>query len=278
MRKLHVYVFVGLVTILLIVAQACVRNSIDIEVVEDGCKWLNIRNDVYDLIEDPCQSGRFSVFSKCGHNEDTSCIHLLKINPVFYNEFNQPIPLAGIDKVYQGKEFFLSESEISFEYDFTIYNQSTPQTKVNYAVVTYSIQSEFEDESNSLSRRFHFPCTVINEDDYTFIQQDTVLTVDRTPGTFPVDFWDNAGEDGDLITAYLNGNLIVNELLLFNAKKRFDVPKSWLRPGSNDLVVFALNQGSSGPNTVSLAVNNIEVDLGAFAAGLKTGNAVKIDF
>ncbi len=264
---------------LVILLSSCIKNSIKLDVVKDGCRSLGIDNGQYDVLEDPCDDGRFYITSSCSHNEDTSCVQFLKVYPKFYNGFNNEIPLSNVNKVYQGKEFTLTTSKIAFEYDYTLADQSTPETKVNYVVLSYLIENEFEDQSNELALRVHFPCTVIDDDDYTVVEPDSVILVDRTPGTFPVEFWDHAAEDGDLITAYLNGKIIVEKLELFHEHKVFNMSKDWLVDGSdNDLVVFALNEGSSGPNTVSMAVNGKEANLGTFAKGLRTGNAVKIAF
>jgi hypothetical protein len=267
----------GLIFLQLTLLAGCVKNSIEIDVVKDGCRWLGIDNGQYDLIEDPCDNGNFKVYSSASHNEDTSCIQFLKVFPTFYNTANDPIPLSDVNRVYQGNEFFLSETAVAFDYDYLLSDQSTEETKANYMVLTYLIESEFENQSNELSLRIHFPCTVIDEDDYNVVNPDSIITVDPDQSSFPIEFWDNAAEDGDLIAAYVNGNTITDKLELFHEHKRFDVPRSWLNLGENDLVVFALNEGSSGPNTVSMSVNGKEVDLGSFAKGLRTGNAVRID-
>lgn len=265
--------------LLALLADSCMRNAIDLEVKENGCRSLGIKGGDYELLEDPCQSDMFRVSSFCAHNEDTNCIQYLRVEPVFYNEANEQILLNDVNRSYETPDFYLDESEISFEYFYRFSDQSTTAKKVNYAVLNYYVESQALDESNTLSLRIHFPCTKIDEDDYTVINPDSVINIRRWGSeTFPVEVWDNAAEDGDLISLYLNGEVIAEKVELFHEHKRFDVSKSLLKDGENDLVVFALNQGSSGPNTVSMSVNGKEVDLGSFARGLKTGNAVRVDF
>ncbi|MCB0738696.1 MAG: hypothetical protein KDC92_14370 [Bacteroidetes bacterium] len=274
MRKLFYILLIGLVGI-----SSCIKNDIELDVVEDGCRWLGIKNGKYELLDDPCTNGAFKIASNCTHNEDTGCVQFLKVTPTFYNEFNNEIDFGNLQQIFETPNFGLTESIISFEYATTLANQLTPETKANYAILNYFIESQEGDQSNTLTFRVHFPCTKISEDDYRVINSDSIVNIprDQEP-TFPVDFWDNAAEDGDLISAYLNSNVIVENLELFNTKKRFNVPKAWLNSGNNDLVVFALNEGSSGPNTVSMAVYDREIDLGDFAKGLRTGNAVRVDF
>lgn len=261
----------------LMILTSCVKNSIEIDVVKDGCRFLGIDNGQYNLLEDPCEDGVFKVNSSASHNEDTACVQFLKVYPTFYNTSNEAIPLTDVNRVYQGQEFFKSETSVAFEYDYVLKEQSTIETKANYMVLTYLIENEFENQSNELSLRIHFPCTVIDEDDYNVINPDSIIVVDPNQSSFPIEFWDNAAEDGDLIAAYVNGRTITDKLEIFHERKRYDVPRSWLNIGENDLVVFALNEGSSGPNTVSMSVNGKEVNLGGFAKGLRTGNAVRIE-
>ena len=49
-----------------------------------------------------------------------------------------------------------------------------------------------------------------------------------------------------------------------------------LDSGANDLVVFALNEGTSGPNTVAIAIDDVEIQ--SFSPGMLTGEAVQINF
>ena len=83
-------------------------------------------------------------------------------------------------------------------------------------------------------------------------------------------------EDGDLVSVYLNGMWIIENHFLLNAGTLFTYSTSLLNPGSNDLVVFALNEGSSGPNTVSISINGDEIE--NFSPGMLTGEAVEINF
>lgn len=257
---------------------ACVRNEVEIDMVEDGCKWLGIDYASHDVYEDPC-NGRNRVSLEFGstHDEDTGCIQYLKIDPVFYDRNNQPIEGFTFHKTRVEPDFFLSETELVFPFELD-FGPSGAQNEVNHMVMNYFIESQDGDESNTLSVRVHFPCTEINENFYDVVNKDSIINIPPNLRTFPLEFWDHAAEDGDLITVYVNNQLVVETLELFNNRKRFDVPTSWLSPGRNDVAVFALNQGSSGPNTCSLSINGKDIKLGSFANGLMTGQAVSLDF
>lgn len=63
--------------------------------------------------------------------------------------------------------------------------------------------------------------------------------------------WDDGTVDGDRITLYLNGALILEDYTLAKEKKEVLIH---LVPGRNYLVMFALNLGSIPPNTAGMQV------------------------
>jgi hypothetical protein len=102
------------------------------------------------------------------------------------------------------------------------------------------------------------------------------ISIPNSQSLFTIQLWDNAAEDGDIVSAYLNGSWIIENHSLLNDTTDFNFSTSLLNSGSNDLVLFALNEGSSGPNTVSIAINGKEIT--NFQPGLLTGEAVRINF
>ncbi|OUS00953.1 hypothetical protein A9Q86_09395 [Flavobacteriales bacterium 33_180_T64] len=62
---------------------------------------------------------------------------------------------------------------------------------------------------------------------------------------------DHEFPDGDLVSVFVNDDLIIPRLLLTSGYKGFNVA---LTPGVNKIVFLALNQGESGPNTAEFIV------------------------
>lgn len=69
-----------------------------------------------------------------------------------------------------------------------------------------------------------------------------------------VKIWDHGRQDGDIVSIYLNGSLVVTKHYLTYYKRSFQIkldPKK-----SNDLFLYAHNLGSSPPNTVSIELTD----------------------
>ena len=81
-------------------------------------------------------------------------------------------------------------------------------------------------------------------------------------------FWDHGKEDGDIITIYLNGNILRENLKLTNKKQSFPVI---LNPGSNLFEVEAKNEGSIPPNTASVRISHVTKGRGTQIYERKSG-------
>lgn len=69
---------------------------------------------------------------------------------------------------------------------------------------------------------------------------------------------DHEYPDGDMVRVFVNGDIIVPQLVLSGGFKSFNVA---LTPGINEIVFLALNQGDSGPNTAEFEVYDDEGNL-----------------
>lgn len=63
--------------------------------------------------------------------------------------------------------------------------------------------------------------------------------------------WDNAAEDGDVVSVFLNGTPVVQSLEIFHRPQIFSLT---LQPGHNRLEIEANNEGLVPPNTASVAI------------------------
>jgi len=69
-----------------------------------------------------------------------------------------------------------------------------------------------------------------------------------------VKIWDHQEEDGDLISIYLNGELVLSKHLLTNDFREFDIQLDTEKP--NDFLLYAHNLGEISPNTVSVEITS----------------------
>jgi len=65
--------------------------------------------------------------------------------------------------------------------------------------------------------------------------------------------WDKNKADGDEVSLYLNGELIIEKFTVSKTKKEIVIE---LEPGKNIIVLHALNLGSIPPNTAALSIND----------------------
>jgi len=67
--------------------------------------------------------------------------------------------------------------------------------------------------------------------------------------------WDHALIDGDIISLFLNSAPLVQELTLDGSDNKY-VLQATLHDGTNALVLFAHNEGTSPPNTATINVKS----------------------
>jgi len=79
--------------------------------------------------------------------------------------------------------------------------------------------------------------------------QHTITVYDQV---LEIDVWDHQKEDGDRISLYLNGVLILEDYLLKREKKKVKI--KLLPNQTNQLRLFALNLGDVAPNTASIRI------------------------
>nr|WP_298995135.1 hypothetical protein [uncultured Allomuricauda sp.] len=69
-----------------------------------------------------------------------------------------------------------------------------------------------------------------------------------------VKVWDHQEEDGDIVSIYLNGDLVLSKHLLTNDHQEFDIELNSEKP--NDFLLYAHNLGEVSPNTVSVEITS----------------------
>ena len=192
---------------------------------------------------------------------------------LFYPKTNDEISdVTYSEKVVQ-PDFTVSGDQISYRLEVA-FSSMEDALAFNHAVLDFHTENEIGNKSNTLQIRLNTSCSEV--DPSTYDVNTNSVTIPSSQAIFNIILWDNASEDGDIVSLYLNGDWIIENHTLLNDSSSFNFSTDLLNSGANDLVVFALNEGTSGPNTVSIYVNGEEID--DFNPGLLTGEAVRIDF
>jgi hypothetical protein len=249
----------------------CTNKKIDLEVFEKDCRNFKISNPVYQNIFDPScgtgVSGQFRVvFNFDGKDK---CLKKVVNNPKFYDAKNNEISGVTFQQVYNFGETNITQNgnTITYVFDYSFSN-TTDADKLNSIYLAFNTLNEIGNPSNTLELRINAQCSTVDPSTYT-----TVRTVNVSSSNVSIKFWDNAAEDGDIISVNLNGVWVLENYMITNAGQTFNFP---INSGSNKLVVYAVNQGKSGPNTLSISVNSgSEIQM---SPELLTGEAVTINF
>ncbi|MEO6305710.1 MAG: hypothetical protein ABIP51_21345 [Bacteroidia bacterium] len=102
---------------------------------------------------------------------------------------------------------------------------------------------------------------------------DIQETVEVTDPTVKLLVWDKNRIDGDIVSIYLNGQLIEENLVVSKEKKEIIIK---LQAGSNMVVMHAINLGRIPPNTAALSLNNNKHKLITLVSDLKKSGTLEI--
>ncbi len=263
------FIFIASIFVFL---QSCQKKSLVIDIEETACKNFKISNPSYTKIVDPSCTGATNggkLRIACKYEGKTECIKKINIKAQFYNASNvlinnvsSPSELAASDPLVT----ITSDSIIYFlEY---IFASGTDPKSLNFIYVNYYTQNDYGDISKKLQLRVNSNCGTIDPSTYKVVD-----TVSVTSSTISITLWDDGKEDGDIVSVWLNKKLVLDNYVLTNAKRSFSFT---INTGSNELVLFAVNEGTVGPNTAALSINNSNrIDL---SPDLLKGEAVDIVF
>ncbi|MFT6167473.1 MAG: hypothetical protein ACJASF_002172 [Vicingaceae bacterium] len=260
--------------LLVLFAIACTDKSLDIEVEQDACKRFKIKSPGYQLLEDPCNDSlRIRARVEFSFNNSSECLNAVNNKPVFYKSNNVEINAASFFSRIERNNLTIDDKRVDYIFEAS-FNDVAAARELNHLILDFNTENELGVESNTLQIRINTSCSVVESSSYKVNSNE--VGIPRNQSAFTIRLWDNAAEDGDIVSVYLNGRWIIENHSLLKAGTDFTFSTALLNPGANDLAVFALNEGSSGPNTVSIAVNGEEIK--NFRPGLLTGEAVRINF
>ena len=269
MKRYFIYILASLLF------WSCTKKEMDFDVIQDLCKQLTISKPSYSVLADGCDSTSTFASFEIGFNYDGAqeCVHAIVSQPKFYNSKNEEITGINFNEKTIKPDFTITDDSVTYWFDLTF--ESLEQAlSLNHVILDFYTENEIENPSNTLQIRLNTTCSTV--DPSTYDVNSNSVDIPSSQQLFNIILWDNAAEDGDIVSVYLNEQWIIENHTLLNDSTVFNFSTDLLYSGENDLVVFALNEGTSGPNTVSIAVNGKEIP--NFKPGLLTGEAVRIDF
>ena len=254
-------------SILTITLSSCVKKKLDMEIVNPNCKGFKIKDIQYQFISDPtCDTSQnFGTLSLSGRIDgDIECLYYMIVEIHFYDvNGNELIPLSERYLKISKNDIAITNKSFAVKINYTF--ARVDYSKINYIHLDYHTEDEVGGTSNKLSLRANPSCltsAIPTTFDKTIIISDTVKYI-------TVNFGDHASQDGDLISVNVNGKWVLENIYLTNQGTNYSVP---VVNGVNWFVIYALNQGTSGPNTVTVTIHTNTQDLN-FSFDLLTGES-----
>lgn len=274
--KKYLLILIGLAGVLSITS--CTKKSTKLDFFEVACRNMKIKHPSALFLGD----GTWESDATCGttpymgsvnisfdFNGDQKCLHKIKLGKVGF--------WAGSQKLHS--EWHTAEmlkadpvvtihgNRVTYTFCFQMKSQQDWDDLTHFNV-RWHVENEIEDKSNTLLVRVNIPGKGPDPSTY-----DVKNTVTVNSPYIDLRLWDHASEDGDIVSVSLNGVWVINHHTLTKAGDHFALLVS---PGDNHLVVYAENEGSSGPNTCSISINGgKKITLNP---DLLTGEAINIQF
>lgn len=257
--------------VIIMLGVGCQKKDIDINLIETACKNFKIYSPTYELKVDPCKGTSTAGLLRITFmfDGDKECIDKINVAPQFYKldnkEISNVIYLPSILK--EDTSVTISGNHISFNYYFQM--ASLPDASaLNHILLKMYTENELGNESKKIELRINTQCSRVDPSTYSVTK-----TVNVTNRQINVTLWDDAAEDGDIVSIYLNGIWVMENYTL---KKDGETFPFNINAGDNHIVLFAVNEGKSGPNTAAISINGNEKI--TISPDLLKGEAINIKF
>lgn len=73
-----------------------------------------------------------------------------------------------------------------------------------------------------------------------------------------ISVWDHGRIDGDIVSIYVNGNLVIDERTLRGPSDKIDISTTLDHNGFNYILLYAHNEGDISPNTAAIGIDDGE--------------------
>ena len=245
MRKVVIYLSLSFLFF------GCMK-SVELEIVESKCKDFRISNSNSDFIDPNCPGDISGNTLRVSFNfsGDVECLHSIHRKVVFYDENNNVLAPKTQDSVLvhtSNPTVSVFSGIATFDFTFDMPSNAV-YDNIAYVTVNFYTQNEILNQSNKLAIVASLPCKSIPS------PSTTDRTIDVKNTSLKVTLWDNAAEDGDIITIIINGTIVAENVTIYNTPKTF----SFIIDASsaNYISFYAVNEGTSSPNTASGSIND----------------------
>lgn len=230
---------------------SCQKKEMKLTISESECKDFSISKPSA-VLTSPSTCGTsavtYSYKLSFKYSEKKDCISHVIIDSKFYdkkiNGISGVSAPSSIDKA--SPTLVIGTNTIDVYYTFTF---SSVADANNFFLATLKIHTEndYSNKSNEISLALYNTCQVPDPVSYSVVK-----TVNVTSAIVSITLYDDAAEDGDIVTLNLNGNWVLTNYTIKKAGETFNFG---INSGSNSLVIYAVSQGSSGPTTLGVSIN-----------------------
>ena len=130
-----------------------------------------------------------------------------------------------------------------------------------------------------------FSCSKsVERNDSSIIPDNTKGRDNETLGTVylfnrdvKISVWDHGMVDGDIVSIYINGELVINRETLGGPSDKIEVNTTLEYNGYNYILLYAHNEGSIAPNTADIRIDDgISTEDFTLQSNLSTNGAVDL--
>lgn len=262
---------IAIAAMCLFAISACTKK-LDIDIVESKCKDFKISLPKSDFKNPNCSGTIISNTLKVSfdYSGDKECLNSIIMNTRFFDaDNNQIFPVSVTpDSLHNSSpNVSISTGKASFDIYFEVPTEAI-YDNISYITVNFHTKNENQNESNKLAVVANMPCKTLPPP----TTSSGTITVKKTELT--VSIWDNAAEDGDIITIIVNGEIVADNITIYNTPKNYTF---FIDPIIKNYISFyAVNEGTSSPNTASGTIKD-GFSTQSFNVGMKEGESISFD-
>lgn len=263
--------FIYVLLIIPLLLGSC-KKSVELDIIESRCSDFSISNGTGELTNPNINTGLTgnTFIVEFNYNGDQECLNLIDRRVTFFDQNQNEIsPIsADLDTISASDPLVsVNNGRARFSYTFEMADPTT-YNNIQYAVINFNTENITGSISNKLSVLIIMPGKSIPPP--TNLSQQFIVR-----GTnLRVELFDDASEDGDIVTIIVNGQVIANNVTIFNRPQVFNFT---INPNTTNYITFlAVNEGSSSPNTVAGTVID-GFNAQSFNVGMRQGETISFD-
>lgn len=126
----------------------------------------------------------------------------------------------------------------------------TPKTKLIVLCITLLALGCSKDDGPSRNETSIIPPSFQDRDN------ENLGTITLESREITISIWDHGRIDGDIVSIFVNGKEVITERTLEGPANTFSINTTLEYDGYNYVLLYAHNEGSISPNTVSMSIDD----------------------